>query len=608
MSPVQFLAAQSPPAGGATFGQVVIAALLALIVLVPLLVFVIREHAGHTTIVGKLADRVAKADGLPRWAGLPSYLLILSALVGGLGVYWDVPIHFELGRDEGPLANPSHYPIYFALLGIFSSGVISGSLARNPLPAKTFRIDARTRVPMGSVLITVLGLVGVAGFPLDDMWHRLFGQDVTEWGPTHVMMIGAAVLSPFGVQLLMAEARQVGSRFSPVLYAVHGGMWLTTANAFLMEFELGLPQFPMLNQVVLAGLAATWSLVYARTRFGAGGALIALGTFLACRGLLYVFVLPFDLRPAPFLPYVAEAVLVELIALLVSRGYRFGAAAGLAVGTGGILAEWVGTRLFMPQPWPAEMLGSYVLYGTGAAICGGVIAIWQAQRLQEIEGVAQHSPARSGNALGLAGLAGALAIMALVAPPAPPAQTVSADLTVTPAPAGRPLHHVRDPQVTPRWVDVTVALRPADAASHAHWFTAASWQGGDSFTVPMRRVSDGVYRSSAPIPVYGSWKSMIRLHTGTNTMSTLPIYAPRDDAIPAAEISATSGPRDFVYEPAFLQRETKQDVPRWLWTVAYVVVGLIWGTAWLIFIGLYVRAARTPRPRPVSNPEPTPVS
>ena len=29
---------------------------------------------------------------------------------------------------------------------------------------------------------------GISGF-----FHRLFGQDVTEWGPTHVMMIGGAV-------------------------------------------------------------------------------------------------------------------------------------------------------------------------------------------------------------------------------------------------------------------------------------------------------------------------------------------------------------------------------------------------------------------------------
>ena len=35
----------------------------------------------------------------------------------------------------------------------------------------------------------------LAGFPLDDIWHRLFGQDVTLWGPTHLMLIGGASLA-----------------------------------------------------------------------------------------------------------------------------------------------------------------------------------------------------------------------------------------------------------------------------------------------------------------------------------------------------------------------------------------------------------------------------
>ena len=39
------------------------------------------------------------------------------------------------------------------------------------------------------------GLYALIGFPLDDIWHRIFGQDVTLWGPTHLMMIGGAGFS-----------------------------------------------------------------------------------------------------------------------------------------------------------------------------------------------------------------------------------------------------------------------------------------------------------------------------------------------------------------------------------------------------------------------------
>ena len=35
-------------------------------------------------------------------------------------------------------------------------------------------------------------------FPVDDVWHRLFGQDVTLWSPTHVLMVGGGSLATLG--------------------------------------------------------------------------------------------------------------------------------------------------------------------------------------------------------------------------------------------------------------------------------------------------------------------------------------------------------------------------------------------------------------------------
>jgi hypothetical protein len=39
-------------------------------------------------------------------------------------------------------------------------------------------------VPVGGVLLTASGLYALLGCPVDDIWHRLFGQDVTlmSWG------------------------------------------------------------------------------------------------------------------------------------------------------------------------------------------------------------------------------------------------------------------------------------------------------------------------------------------------------------------------------------------------------------------------------------------
>ncbi len=57
------------------------------------------------------------------------------------------------------------------------------------------------------------GGFALIGFPLDDLWHRLFGQDVTLWGPTHLMLIGGASVSLIGQGVLLAE----GSRTQGIL-------------------------------------------------------------------------------------------------------------------------------------------------------------------------------------------------------------------------------------------------------------------------------------------------------------------------------------------------------------------------------------------------------
>ena len=55
------------------------------------------------------------------------------------------------------------------------------------------------------MLIAACGAFALLGFPLDDVWHRLFGQDVTLWGPTHLMLIGGAGMTLIGQAVLLVE-------------------------------------------------------------------------------------------------------------------------------------------------------------------------------------------------------------------------------------------------------------------------------------------------------------------------------------------------------------------------------------------------------------------
>ena len=76
-----------------------------------------------------------------------------------------------------------------------------------PGPAAV-RITRNWYAPVGGVLMAGCGLYALTGFPLDDIWHRIFGQDVTLWGPTHLMMIGGANFSLFAALLLEYEGRR----------------------------------------------------------------------------------------------------------------------------------------------------------------------------------------------------------------------------------------------------------------------------------------------------------------------------------------------------------------------------------------------------------------
>ncbi|MDV6011457.1 hypothetical protein [Haloechinothrix sp. LS1_15] len=596
--------AHSAPAGGAALDQVLIAFGIFVLIVVPLVWLGMAERRGKRTLLGKLADWAARRTGLPRWTALPMGTALLSGVAALVGVYWDVPSHIIFGRDEGPLDNPSHYPIYLGLIGIFLTGVMSAALARDPLPARTLRLPGDWRVPMGAVLITATGVVAVSGFPLDDIWHRLFGQDVTLWGPTHVLMVGGGICVILGLQLLLAESRQVGSngRFVRVLSPVLAGAWLMGVSAFLMEFDLGVPQFPLASQVVLVGLASAWALIYARMQFGPGATLIVLAVFFASRALYAVVPATLDMPTSPFLPYLAQALVVELVALAMARkelGYRFALLAGLACGIAGMPAEWGFSQLVMPYPWPTAMMPTFLVLGTAAAVGGAAIAAWQHQRVEAIAHRDPRQPATTGpagrrfatkHATGLGGALLVTALLAVTVPPQAPEEGTTAEFELTETSEAKEVAYPQE-DAEPRWVHATVSLDPADATGDAIWFRFLSWQGGDFHDASLERVGDGVYRTTEPLPVYGEWKTGLRLHTPLRTMAIAPLYAPEDPEAEAAEIPAVSGEREFISEISFLQRERKEDTPAVLWTVGYISVGLIFAAAWALFAWCYVTAA-----------------
>ena len=67
----------------------------------------------------------------------------------------------------------------------------------------------------------------------------------------------------------------------------------------------------------------------------------------------------------------------------------------------------------------------------------------------------------------------------------------------------------------------------------------------------------GSYATTEPIPVYGDWKSLVRLQRGDQILGT-PIYLPNDPAIPVKGVPAKSHfTRPLGSDHKILQREAK---------------------------------------------------
>ncbi len=110
--------------------------------------------------------------------------------------------------------------------------------------------------------------------------------------------------------------------------------------------------------------------------------------------------------------------------------------------------------------------------------------------------------------------------------------------------------------------NATVTFHPASVVSDPDYVQQLSWQGHTKSVVEiLRREAPGVYRTIKPLPLAGSWKSLIRIQQG-RVRADVPVYLPADPAIPAAAVPAARvETRALIADTTLMQRERKRDVP-----------------------------------------------
>ena len=568
--------AAAEPAGGAESAQIAIATVGAAFASTALLGLAMGHRSGRVKILGRIAAVAERASGLPGWAALPAALAAVALNVALLGMYWDISLHIDNGRDAGPLANPAHYLILAGLFGVFASGVLAIVLPQDRPGPGAVRIARGWYAPAGGILMAACGAFSLIAFPLDDLWHRLFGQDVTLWGPTHLMLIGGAGLSLVAQAVLLAEGLRARARTPRSADAkpaprfrlrpehvtaarrlgLMGGL-LVGLSTFQAEFDFGVPQYRLVFQPMLIALAAGAALVAARLWIGRGGALGAALFFLALRGGVALLVGPVFGQTTPALPlYLGEALCVELLALVLARRpLALGAASGVAIGTLGLASEWAWSQFAMRLPWTGDLLPEAIVFAVGAGVAGGIAGALLALGLRgELP-----RPAVARTAIVLA----TTVVAVLVAAGLPTEEPAGARVGVT-------LDSVRGGDA--RTAQATVRVEPQSLVRDPAWVTVTAWQGGGLHVDRLQRIAPGVFRTTEPIPAHGSWKSLVRVHTG-NAVLGAPVYMPADAAIPAPAIPAAAQfTRPLQRDTEVLQRERDFDVAAWLWGGAAALV------------------------------------
>jgi hypothetical protein len=571
-------------AAGAALEDLLVATAVGLVALGALVALGVAHRRGWTRSLNRLGAFSERVSGLPAWAALPSAIAAVALVTAVFGFYWDVATHIDNGRDPGPFANPSHFLIIGGLAGCALAGYVAILLGRDPHPS-AIRLREHWHVPIGGVLLLLCGGVAVAGFPLDDVWHRLFGQDVTLWSPTHVQMVGGASLSTLALWVLVVEGRRAAAADRQGLLRwgemVVAGSFLIGLSALQAEFDYSVPQFRLLYHPVLLMASAGAALVAARIRLGKGAALVAVLFFVVVRAAVSLTVGPvLDHTSLHFPLYLVEAIAVEIVALRVSteRQFSFGLVAGAAIGTFGLAAEWAWSHAWMTMSWPASLGVEAILLGFAAAVAGACLGASIGRALSEPTIPRQRISTGAAVAMG----AGILFVLAY---PFPTTGGNAGSATIEAQPvAGRD-----------GWARLQVDLEPPSLADDSEWFAATSWQGGGSVVGELEPQGEGRY-ISMPVPVTGEWKTLLRLHDGRE-LNAVPVYLPEDPVIPAEGTPVPTAPerREVVSDKKLLLREAKP-VSFALTAAASMVLALL-ALAWVVALGLGLARLEDPARR-----------
>ena len=127
-------------------------------------------------------------------------LVVLSGMLYVIGLFWDEVWHRRYGGFGNDFLWPPHMLLYgsLGLIAVFAVGGLLLVLRASGDIRQRFRSDP---------LVGLLGLMAafqVASLPSDQLWHQIYGLDITAWSLPHLLLISGSTLvflAAIGMQL-----------------------------------------------------------------------------------------------------------------------------------------------------------------------------------------------------------------------------------------------------------------------------------------------------------------------------------------------------------------------------------------------------------------------
>jgi hypothetical protein len=229
----------------------------------------------------RTAGRLAGASEVGRRNAFAALgLAAVFAVLGG--IYWDVTWHAMIGRDSFWI--PPHLFVYSGVSLLLVAAL--GGFLTAWRHASSLRAALSGGVGAGFAIAAAGPMVQIAAAPLDDMWHRMYGLDVTIWSPPHLMGITGGMIGIYGLLAALGasggapRARNADPLWRGVSAAEVVGVLLFGAALSLSMFALGELDFHLegrdaLFYPLLAGVLAAVPLMGAARYFGRAGSATA---------------------------------------------------------------------------------------------------------------------------------------------------------------------------------------------------------------------------------------------------------------------------------------------------------------------------------------------